>query len=231
MLPRGAGRLARHFRLPFSAGTDNHSWGSSLVRYSSAVYSTESTAAGNLCVQPDALTRKLQSVDKWVVFSDLHVHPKFSPYWQDALSTIHSLAVERSAGVLFLVRLWPTPRSYQQMFQSKVQPSCASHRPGQYGGRERASKTMASVVQGDFWEARTSVQHETLNAVRAALHPWQVPTVAITGNHDQSTASGSEHGMNILEDISSAWTVISEPTLAGTALWLPYRCAAPHLLE
>lgn len=51
-----------------------------------------------------ALAQKLASVERWVVFSDLHVHPKFAPYWQDALATVDKLAKERSAGVLFLVR-------------------------------------------------------------------------------------------------------------------------------
>ena len=80
-------------------------------------------------------------------------------------------------------------------------------------------------VQGDFWDSRLSVPHATLNKVRAALHGWERPTIALVGNHDQSTASGQQHGMHILADICPQWTVVSEPTVAGSALWLPYRCA------
>ena len=92
-------------------------------------------------------------------------------------------------------------------------------------GRAEEQTPFAAHVQGDFWDARTSVPHTTLNAVRAALSTWRHPTIALTGNHDQSNAAGTEHGMRILEDICPDWTVISEPVVAGGALWLPYRCA------
>jgi hypothetical protein len=45
----------------------------------------------------------LAQADKWIVFSDLHVHQKFEPYWQNALAEVHALATAKRAGVLFLV--------------------------------------------------------------------------------------------------------------------------------
>jgi hypothetical protein len=50
------------------------------------------------------LEAKLASVDRWLVFSDLHVHQKYDPHWQEALRSVHDLASQHSAGVLFLVR-------------------------------------------------------------------------------------------------------------------------------
>jgi hypothetical protein len=78
-------------------------------------------------------------------------------------------------------------------------------------------------LQGDFWDSRVSVPHQTLNKVRKALKGWERPTIALVGNHDQTSFSGEEHGMHILSDINPKWTIISEPALAGSSLWLPYR--------
>lgn len=60
-------------------------------------------------VEPLALPawklERLESVARWVVFTDLHVHARFAPSWRLALEAVHALAVEHDAGVLFLVRV------------------------------------------------------------------------------------------------------------------------------
>lgn len=65
---------------------------------------TEQSAAAAAFTRNPALEQKLASRDRWVVFSDLHVHQKFEPHWQEALVSVHDLATKHSAGVLFLVR-------------------------------------------------------------------------------------------------------------------------------
>jgi hypothetical protein len=123
-------------------------------------------------------------------------------------SAAHTLTVQALHALSALILWQPAP---PRTCSSRLHPS--------------AAHVLDTHVQGDFWDSRTSVPHHTLNAVRAALSNWRHPTVALVGNHDQSNFSGSEHGMRILEDISDAWTVVSEPAVAGGALWLPYRCA------
>ena len=124
------------------------------------------------------LENKLKSVKSWIVFSDLHVHERHEPQWQQALDVVDKLAREHNSGCLFL---------------------------------------------GDFWEARTSVKHATLNQVQKIMSGWEHPTIAIVGNHDQVNNSGTEHGMLLLESLNSNWAVITSPTLFMDALWLPYR--------
>jgi hypothetical protein len=78
---------------------------SSAARVEAGVSVVDANRKACVCVASDsALAQKLASVERWVVFSDLHVHAKFAPYWQDALASVDKLAEERSAGVLFLVR-------------------------------------------------------------------------------------------------------------------------------
>lgn len=46
------------------------------------------------------------SFDKWVVFTDLHVAPATLDTCLQVLATVHDLAIERNAGVLFLGDFW-----------------------------------------------------------------------------------------------------------------------------
>lgn len=55
----------------------------------------------------EPLARALKQAERWIVFSDLHVHQKYEPHWQQALDDVHALAKDRDAGVLFLVRIHP----------------------------------------------------------------------------------------------------------------------------
>lgn len=59
----------------------------------------------NKFVEPSANdTRVFSGVKRWIVFSDLHVHQRFDPYWLDSLNSVSKIATEHNAGCIFLVR-------------------------------------------------------------------------------------------------------------------------------
>lgn len=51
-----------------------------------------------------ALKSKIEAVEKWIVFTDLHVHERNDGHWEAALATVDELATQHNAGCLFLVR-------------------------------------------------------------------------------------------------------------------------------
>ena len=81
------------------------------VRCAAAVTASPAVAAQDapcrLAGAEEPLARALRQADRWIVFSDLHVHQKYEPHWQRALQDVHSLAQERGAGILFLVQTPP----------------------------------------------------------------------------------------------------------------------------
>lgn len=44
------------------------------------------------------------SINRWVVFSDLHVHERYTPHWRSCLHSVSQIATEYNAGCIFLVR-------------------------------------------------------------------------------------------------------------------------------
>jgi hypothetical protein len=58
----------------------------------------------NFATLPKEVEQRLEACRRWVVFSDLHVHQRHSPYWRDALAAVQAAASELQAGCIFLVR-------------------------------------------------------------------------------------------------------------------------------
>ena len=54
---------------------------------------------------PQDVEQRFKGIERWIMFSDLHVHQRHSPHWKSALDCVRSAAAERQAGCLFLVRL------------------------------------------------------------------------------------------------------------------------------
>jgi hypothetical protein len=77
-------------------------------------HAAASAAAGAEAVEVEELApaklQKIKHVKRWIVFSDLHVHARYAPFWRLSLERVHALAIEHDAGCLFLVR-HPSPSS------------------------------------------------------------------------------------------------------------------------
>lgn len=196
-----------------------------------------------------ALKSKIEAVEKWIVFTDLHVHERNDGHWEAALATVEELAMQHNAGCLFLVRTgkpcsmtgytnpvcqWLRTVPLQsapcaQNVQGQIMAEHVACDPGlleiRYAPCSMKTLKNTLILQGDFWESRTSVKHTTLAAVCEALAGWRHPTIAIVGNHDQSNQAGTEHGMHFLQAINPNWVVLTDPCTFLGALWLPYRCA------
>lgn len=43
-------------------------------------------------------------INRWILFSDLHVHERYSPHWRSSLNSVSQIATQYDAGCIFLVR-------------------------------------------------------------------------------------------------------------------------------
>ncbi|CAM9232891.1 unnamed protein product [Discosporangium mesarthrocarpum] len=78
---------------------------------------------------------------------------------------------------------------------------------------------------GDFWHVRGTLKVELLVPVMRKLNTWRRPLIMIPGNHDQVTLGGGVHSLTPLQfafPSSKQVVVISEPTVALGALWIPH---------
>lgn len=81
-----------------------------------------------------------KGINKWILFSDLHVSEKSIETCIGVLRKIREEARQKDAGILFL---------------------------------------------GDFWHHRGILHVPTLNLILDELKIWDIPTIMLTGNHDQ----------------------------------------------
>jgi DNA repair exonuclease SbcCD nuclease subunit len=85
---------------------------------------------------------------------------------------------------------------------------------------------------GDFWHGRGSLPVGLINSVLSAFRSWDVPTLMLVGNHDQTQLSGEQHALYLLAACRPEHVhVFSSPALWRSALWLPYRKEAATLEE
>jgi len=90
-------------------------------------------------------------------------------------------------------------------------------------GREARERNAGVLFLGDLWHERGSLPVEPLNAVLEAVAEWEMPSLWLVGNHDQATASGTEHALRALDLSSPRVHVFSRPALFLGSLFMPYR--------
>ena len=95
------------------------------------------------------------------------------------LQTVHDLAVDRNAGILFLGMVPAIRWANNVLLSSK----------GLIPQRHYSS--------GDWWHIRGALPVEPLNAALECLRSWTRPTLMLVGNHDQvrPLLRGTETGL------------------------------------
>lgn len=85
-------------------------------------------------------------------------------------------------------------------------------------------RNAAVLFLGDFWHARGALPVDPLNRVLTHLSQWSVPLLMIPGNHDLITRAGT--GVSLVPLATtlghSRCMLLTRPSLALDALWLPY---------
>lgn len=85
---------------------------------------------------------------------------------------------------------------------------------------------------GDFWDhvySRGTVPVDLLNRMLRFMSEWDVNMIMIPGNHDYFDSSETEHGLEAFARINPKITVVSEPTVIDSKLFLPYRKNPEHI--
>lgn len=85
---------------------------------------------------------------------------------------------------------------------------------------------------GDFWDhvySRGTVPVDLLNRMLRFMSEWDVNMIMIPGNHDYFDSSETEHGLEAFARINPRITVVSEPTVIDSKLFLPYRKNPEHI--
>lgn len=164
--------------------------------------------------------KRWDKVDKWVMFSDLHVSVKTLDVCIRVLQKIKREAAARKAGILFLGR----PCT---LFRPQWNGRCVSQfRRFTAGPLSKASisrgqrKYARPACVGDFWHARGALPVEPLNAILHEFESWRQPTLMLVGNHDQVSVGGLDHALQPLAAACSAIHILDVPTL--------YRYAYHH---
>jgi hypothetical protein len=88
---------------------------------------------------------------------------------------------------------------------------------------EAKAREAGVIFLGDFWHERGLLRVEPLNAVLKAVSKWNVPFIALPGNHDQTSLDGVMHSLTPLAFACPSTRVITHPAVFLGALWFPYR--------
>jgi hypothetical protein len=89
--------------------------------------------------------------------------------------------------------------------------------------RKKALMKIWILTQGDFFHRR-EIDLVYAQFIKEELANWDIPTIAISGNHDQHSADGiRENSLYLLESFAPHWQMVVEPTIALGVAWIPYR--------
>eukprot|EP00892_Ulva_mutabilis_P005450 jgi/Ulvmu1/3277/UM151_0025.1 len=111
--------------------------GSSLPHFQLRTYQPRRlrASAQSLAVSPDAAVaqsflepeaqdvERFSTIKRWIVFSDLHVHQRFDPYWRDSLHSVSAIAAEHNAGCIFLGDFWDARENVPHRLLRQVEES------------------------------------------------------------------------------------------------------------
>lgn len=168
--------------------------------------------------------KRWDKVQRWVMFSDLHVSVRTLDTCISVLQKIKKEATSRKAGILFLGENI-VPKCYIACIMIRVKhqrpsnPICCKvcHIPCRQHSCTPAplkwAQRRSAHITGDFWHARGALPVEPLNAILREFESWRQPTLMLVGNHDQVSVGGLDHALQPLAAACSAIHIVDAPTL------------------
>lgn len=218
-------RFTRRFPLRCLVRVANGRPAWSTVRCDAALATAEpATTVRNLATELDRPKgRRWETVDKWIIFSDLHVSVKTLGVCISVLRRIKKEAVARKAGIVFLgkaihiLELDDICDSGMHLsLPTASQHHCTSQRQSS-NLPALTARLSSNAYIGDFWHVRGALPVEPLNAVLREIETWRQPTLMLVGNHDQVSIGGLDHALHPLAAACSAIHILEEPILYRSA--------------
>ncbi|CAI5500517.1 unnamed protein product [Closterium sp. Naga37s-1] len=204
----------------------------------------ESGASEQVLFDPPALPAAFEGVQRWVLFSDLHVSRRNAELCAALLTHVHQLAKDRAAGVVCLGDFWHVRGSLpvealnavMQAMGPAVWTQPTIMIPGNHDQVPLHRPCHAAALFIRFapfcllplslpsFLAIPSLLSLPLTLV--AHPPLLPPRPSPPG---QVSVDGTQHALAVLARINPHIVVLSNPTVLLAALWLPFRHHAPLL--